>query len=187
MPLDRFEQKNIPPVFEQQEISLSKEEDLKNLEDRLQPLLGDEAAEQCVLVLRSMADDDFGIRCHDATHEFGQRLAASFGEEESFFKLAPFANFSDVKSYSPLTKMAGPDKYHSVGMLELKPPERKAFSLAFDLNYRNVSGSPKKDAISFFYTPGTREQALKMLKNHYGGSWRVDYEFNPENGRFVSG
>jgi len=178
---------NIPPPFGQVEVSLTSEEDLKSLENQLNPLLGKDAAEQCVLVLRSMADDDFAIRCHDATHEFGHRLAANFGEEESFFDLAPFAKFSDAKAYRFLSKFGNHENHHSVGLLEFNPPKKPPFSLAFDLAYGNVGGSSKKDAISVFHTPGNRHQALQMLKEHYGGSWKVDYEFHPETGRFVAG
>jgi hypothetical protein len=187
MPLDRFEQKNIPPAFEQMEISLSSPEDLAKLENHLLPLLGDDAAEQCVFVLRSMADDITANRCHDATKEFGRGLATSFGDEESFFDLAPDAKFSDTQSQQFLSNSGKALKHHSVGLLEFNPPQGQPFALAFDLTYGEVFGSERKNAISFFHSPGTREQAMQMLKNHYGGSWGVEYEFNPQNGRFVAG
>ena len=187
MPFDRCEQKNIPPVLQQKEVSLSSEKDLGKLKKWVQLFLGEEAAEQCAFVLHSLADENFSNDCEQATQEFGRALATRFGGEESFFDLSPYAKFSDARSYKFLSNSGKALDHHSVGLLEFKPPRKSPFSLAFDLTYGDISGSPKKDAISVFHAPGTREQALKLLKNHYGGSWKVQYELNPENGHFVAG
>lgn len=178
---------NIPPLFEQVEISLASEKDLKNLESRLQPLLGKDAAEQCVFVLRSMADENFVNRCQDASKEFGRGLAANFGEEESFFELAPFAKFSVARSSNFVTKGGKSLKNHDVAILELESPQRQPFSLIFDLTYGDVVGSVKKDPISVFYSFRKNKEVMQMLGNHYGGSWKKELEFNPKTGHFVAG
>jgi hypothetical protein len=178
--------KENPFVFRRFEASLHSEKDLENLKNRLRPLLGEEASEQCAFVLRSLADENFQNDCEQATQEFGRRLTHRFGDEESFFDLAPRAKFSDARSYKFLSNSGKILDHHSVGLLEFNPPKGRPFSLAFDLTYGDVFGSLKKDPISVFCTPGTRERTLEVLKNHYGGSWKVEYEFDPRTGNFVS-
>lgn len=186
---EHSEQKNILLPFQQLEVSLVSKKDLEKLESWLQPLIGEEAAGQCTFVLQSMADENYRSHCKNATQEFGRRLAERFGDEESFFELAPHAKFSDVKSFSSLDKIGfqkrNPKDYHSVGLLEFDMPKGQSFSLAFDLTYGAVAGKKDQDEISVLYSPGTGKPALEMLLNHYGGSWKRELEFNKKNGKFV--
>lgn len=178
-------EKNEKIFQEEMEISLDSEKDLLKMENWLKKLVGDEEAEQCVFVLRSMIEIDFINQCSEATKEFGKRLAERFGEEESFFDLAPDAEFSDVRSSRHLSKTSYRGDYHSVGLLEFKPAEKLPFSLVFDLTYGNVVRRGNRKAVLAIYSQGSRTQALEKLRNHYGGLWEVELEFDKQSEKFV--
>ena len=167
------------------EFSLNSDEELKKIEDWLCPLMGDESAEQCVFVLRSMTGDDYRNHCKDATQEFGRRLLERFGNEESFFDLTPSAKYSDVRSHSPLTQIGYSGDYHSVGMLEIKKGENDSSFLIFDLTYGVISGRKNQDDILVMNFEGKKDEAIKALNDHYGGSWNVEFTLAPENSKFV--
>jgi hypothetical protein len=186
MEMEHSWQKNETLPGKQLEISLKSEKDFSNLENWLQPLIGAEEAAQCVFALRSMAGEDFANRCKDATKEFGRRLAEHFGGEESFFDIAPSANFYETRSNSPLAKVGyHRGDYHSVGLLEFKPSKGQTFALTFDLTYDDVSSKSKRGAILILYSQGTREQAMNMLKDHYGGLWKIEFAFDKKTDNFV--
>ena len=87
--------------------------------------------------------------------------------------------------FQPLSKINYRGDYHSVGLLEFSSTDKQPFSVIFDLTYGNVSGKDKRNTIQAFYFSGDREQAAEILKNHYGGSWTVDYELDKKTGNFV--
>jgi len=185
MNLESFAQKEVLPKVSKFEFFLNSEQGFKDLEKLLTPLLGEEGAEQCAFVLRSMAEKDFTNHCEKATQEFGRELNRRFGEEESFFELVPPVNFSDVRNSSPLEKIGYRGGYHSVGLLEFNPENKQAFSLALDLTYGDVAVEKRSGLALALYCPGTGKQALEMLKNHYGGSWRKELMLNKKTGQFV--
>jgi len=185
MKLESFEQREVLPKVNKLEFSLGSEKGFKELEKLLNPLLGVEGAEQCAFILRSMAERDFTNHCEKATQEFGRELTRRFGEEESFFDLVPQANFSDVRNYSPLEKIGYRGGYHSVGLLEFNSGNNQTFSLIIDLTYGDVIPEKRSGLALALCCPGAGKQALEILKNHYGGSWRKDFEFNKKTGQFV--
>jgi hypothetical protein len=173
------------PIPKQYEVSLDSKKDLENLENQLKSLIGTEEAEQCVFALRSMAEDDFTNHCNDATKEFGRRLATKFGGEESFFELAPDANFSEIRSNQSLDETGYQGDYHSVGLLEFKLKNKSAASLIFDLTYGNVSNKSSNNSALVLYSPTAEKQAIDMLKNRYGGLWKKEFRFDQETGKFI--
>ncbi len=166
------------------EIVLSSEKDCAMLETWLSTLIGTEAAEQCVFAMRSTVQKDFTNHCKDATQELGKALAERFGGEESFFDVVPGASFSDVRSYAPLDKTRYRGDYHSVGLLELVSQHKESFCLIVDLTFYTVSPDVKKNGVLVASTPGGHGEALKMLENEYGGSWKVEFKFNPQKNNF---
>ncbi|OGF20534.1 hypothetical protein A2316_02440 [Candidatus Falkowbacteria bacterium RIFOXYB2_FULL_38_15] len=184
-PEQYIDHKNEEKPFNLLEISLTSEKNLETLKRQISPLLGEEATEQCVFVLNSMAADDYRNHCKDATQEFGRKLAENFGGEESFFDLAPPCRYSDTRSNSSLNKVNYSGKYHSVGLIEFKVPDKKPFSIIFDLTYGVVSGNKNQDKILVIQTPESGEKVMEVLKEHYGGKWSRSFFFNKENGNFV--
>ena len=172
------------PTAEQLEISVTSEKDLDRLRDWLETIIGSEGAEQCVFVLKTMIDEDFRNHCKDATQEFGKRLATRFGEEESFFDLVPDAEFSDVRSYEPLSKVGYRGDYHSVAMLELSQEEKRVAVLV-DLTYSNVASGIEDGTALVLYVPGSADDAMTTLQKKYGGVWKVDLKLNTTTGTFV--
>lgn len=170
---------------EKMEASLDSEEELSRLENWLRNFLGTDEAEQCVFVLKSMAQDSFANHCQEATTEFGKNLAEHFGGEESFFEISPSADFCDARSNGYLSKVNYTDDYHSVGILEFNSKNNQPSSLIFDLTYGNVVRKGKRKNILVIYSPGAKTNALETLKNTYGGSWEISMEFNKKTGNFV--
>ncbi|MDH4330270.1 MAG: hypothetical protein OEV93_01840 [Candidatus Moranbacteria bacterium] len=166
------------------EISLESEGDFEKLEEWLREIIDTEEAEQCVFVLRSMQGMDFRNQCQDATQKFGTQLNTQFGGEESFFDLVPSAKFSDVRTHSPMDKTGSRDNHHSVALLEMNPDNKEAASLVFDLTYGHASGRGKRNAISVFSLKGDAKQIMEALKDHYGGSWKVNFELNRKTGEY---
>lgn len=185
---EHLKQKNIPPSFGQLEVSLASKEDLKNLERKLAPLIGEEPAQQYAFVLQSMSEEDFRNHCDKAVKEFGQRLATSFGDEESFFELAPDAKFNVARSYSPSLDKVGYQnmRHNDIALLEFANQKERPFTLAVDLAYGTVAAGEKdQDKMLVFYIPGAEKPALEALRNHYGGFWQKELEFDPSSGRFA--
>lgn len=173
------------PIKNNLEIDLGSENELLVLKNWLENFLGAEAVDQFVFVLKTMAGEDFGNHCNDATQEFGRRLNTRFGDEESFFDIAPDANFYDVKSQKPLTKTSYVGDFHSVGVIELKNSNEQTISLSIDLTYNVVSASRKDQAILVMNSQGEAPVALESLNSRYGGQWEINYKFNKENNKFV--
>ena len=168
------------------EISLNSKEKFKDLENWLNPMLGIEGASQCTFIINSLAKEDFVNHCDKATQTFGKELAEHFGGEESFFDIVPYAEFSDVRSYSQLEKInVSAMRHHSVGLLEINQPGKQPFSLSIDLNYGTVSNRSDQNSILVLYCPETGNSAMNMLKNRYGGSWKKEYIFNKDTNKFI--
>lgn len=182
---ESMEKMNNQPVQKNIETLLKSQEDFDKLENWLEPMIGKEPAEQCVFVLRSMAEMDFGNQCKEATKEFGARLLQQFGGEESFFELVPSANFYDAKSNKPLMNVGYRGDFHSVGVLEFKPENKEPFSLIFDLTYGTISSESKNEAIMAINCPGTKEKAVSALGQQYGGSWEIEFKLDKKTGNFV--
>jgi len=162
--------------------------DLERIEKWLHPFIGKSAAQQCAFVLRSMSDEDFRNHCDEAVKEFGRRLAYRFGDEESFFDLARHARFGVTRSYSSTLDKVGYQntRHHDVALLEFENPKGPPFSLVFDLVYGVVAAKEKNlDKSLALFIPGTGKKVLEALEAHYGGKWRKEMNFNPENGHFV--
>lgn len=165
------------------EISIKSEADLQKLTDWLKPLMGDEAAEQCIFVLRTMIEEDYVNRCNDATREFGERLATRYGGEESLVDLVPDVEISDARSYSSLSKIGYRGDHHSVALMELKG--EKPASVIVDLTYGSVASDAEQDTALVLYAPGGTAEAMEKLKETYGGSWQVELKLNSRTGKFV--
>lgn len=173
---------NLPKKIE---TPLNSEEGLAKLENWLKNILSPDEAEQCIFVLRSMADMILVNQCQKATKEFGTRLAEKFGDEESFFEISPSTTFSDIRSLGHLSKVHYRGDYHSVSLLEFHPIDKKEFSIIFDLSYGKIAGEGRTENIQAIYLPGDRAASLKVLKDNYGGSWEASYEFDKNKGCFV--
>lgn len=179
-----YEKKSDSPVEKRLVLSLESEESLNALEIFLKPVIGEEASEQLVFALHAMQDEDFVNHCDEATEALGLKLAANFGDEKSFYELMREANFYHARSVGPLSKM-GYLGWHSVGVLEGKDIKNKNFSLALDLTYGDVSGKNKNSDALALYLSGSKEDMLKKLGDHYGGSWETDYELDKKTRRFM--
>jgi len=168
------------------EITLDSEEKFLELEKWLKAFIDQEAAEQCVFVLRSMSRERRPNQCQAATQGFGEKLNERFGDEESFFDLVPDAEFSDVRSHRPLDKVGYYGDFHSVGMLEFSFSNKEEnFSLIFDLTYGTISGKGSRKSMLIMHSAGDRKKSLKELKDIYGGDWKVDYELNKKTNSFT--
>jgi len=171
--------------YDKKELYLDSEKDLGDFSVWLGKFLDQESTEQCIFVLRSMAEEDFVNQCDEMTKEFGKRLNERFGEEESFFDLVPSASFSDLRSTSRLHKTRYTGDYHDVGLIVIDKEKEKSISLVFDLTYGNVVREGSRKNVLVIGVQGDRKAALNVLNNHYGGKWEVNLEFDKNKGDFT--
>lgn len=175
-----IEQKKITQKIE---VSLKSEKDMKRLEDFLKDVFGDEGSEQCVFVLKIIADNDFANHCNEATQAFGKELTRRFGGEESFFDTVNSAEFIDARTYDPMVKKTKKVDFHSVAVIKTSNDSKAETScVIFDLTYYTVSGS---DGILVINSPGDLNNAMKTLRGYYGGSWKPEFNLNKETGKFL--
>ena len=183
MPNMRREHEPSPIEPQAMEYDASSAADQKKLKDMLASVFDDEAIDQLIFILQTIAAEDYTNHCNEATKALGGRLLERYGEEESFDDLAPTMEFSDVRSYEKLREYRG--DFHSVGVISVHQPKKK-MSIIIDPTHYVVSSDAKPGAMLVLKVEGDTQVALKALGQRYGGLWIVDCILDKKHKQFRS-